>query len=377
MTRRVTVVGAGPAGFAVASALLAETRWDVEISLVDRAARPDGLLRHGPAAGVQWLREVARDVDAVLGDGRVSYLGNVEVGQALPLDELRRTADAVVLAAGAPRDLPLDIAGRDSVGVGTVTHFQAWLAGNADVAAAELDLAMDTAVLIGISPETLRVAEILCGATVPDVSGDVAVRLAQRALRHVQLVDPRPESEVDAPKQVPTNLVVRAGLTPVGVVGRNRARALRCLHRPDHLGRVVSEDLRAQLLLRPRATACRWHGIDEFAGRIAHRDGRVLIRKTPSLGLYVAGWAGRAAMETGSHAKDAAAVVAALHSDLASLPRPCKALTDTLAERGIEASHADGWSAVDATDVLLARFVGEGIAPLADYAALVERVDED
>ena len=377
MTICVVVVGAGPAGFAVASALLADSALDARVELVDRAARPDGLLRHGPAAGRRRLREVADNVDAVLRDDRVRFFGNVEISSGLPLDELRRTADAVVLATGAPLDLPLDIAGCDSVGVGTVTHVEGWLTGSADVHVAELDLAMDSAVLLGVSPESVRVAEVLCGQTPPDAPGAVTKRLTDSALRHVQLVDPRPRAELGLSCQLPKHLIVRTELTPVGVVGRNRARALRCLHRPDPYGRVLSEDLRAQLLLRPRAKAFLWKGIDQERGHIAQRDGRVLAGSTPTAGLYTAGWAGRAPSGTGSHAGDAAAVVAAVRADLAGLSRPGKSLADKLAERGIGASSASGWSAAAATTVLLERFAGEGAAPLADYEALLEQVDED
>jgi ferredoxin/flavodoxin---NADP+ reductase len=360
MTLRIAVVGAGPAGFAVTSALLADSGLDVTVDLVDRATLPDALLRHGPAAGAQRLRAVASDVDSVLHDCRVTYFGNVEIGAGLPLDQLRRAADAVILTTGAPRDLPLEIAGHDSVGVGTVTHVEAWLTGNADVEAAELDLAIDTAVLVGISAETVRIAEFLCGR-----------------MRHVQLVDSRSRSDLDLAQKCPDNLVVRTGLTPVGVVGRNRARALRCLHSPDPYGRVLSEDLRAQLLLRPRAESFCWQGIDENRGHIAHHYSRVLAGSAPAVGLYVAGWAGRAPADKGSHGDDAAVVVAAIHADGATLPRPPGSLADALTGRGIEASRVDGWSAAVATDALLNRFAGEGMARLVDYQALVGQVDED
>lgn len=340
--------------------LLAEARLEVEIYLVDRIVLPDGLLRHGPAAGAQRLRDVAADVDAVLRDSRVTYFGNVEIGTGLPLDDLRRAADAVVLATGPPHDLPLEIAGHDSAGIGTVSHVEAWLSGNADVKADELDLAMDTAVLIGVSPETVRVAEVLCGRIPPAVSAEVADRLMHSRLRHVQLVDQRSDSEVDVPGEVSANLVVRTGLTPVGVVGRSRARALRCLRNADPYGRVISEDLRAQLLLRPRAESFCWSGIDEERGRIAHQHGRVLTGAAPSAGLYVAGWAGRAPSDKGSHADDAAAVVAAIYADLGTVPRPCKTLAQTLTVRDIEASGTDDWSAAVATDALLGRFRGRG-----------------
>ena len=91
----------------------------------------------------------------------------------------------------------------------------------------------------------------------------------------------------------------------------------------------------------------------------------------------MAGWAGRAPSDTGSHAQDAAAVVAAIHADVAKLPRPYKRLADSLTGHDINASRLDGWSAAAATDVLLDRFAGEGMAPLADYEALVGQVDED
>ena len=180
-------------------------------------------------------------------------------------------------------------------------------------------------------------------------------------------MDSRSRSEVDLPENLSDNLVVRAGLTPVGVVGRNSARALRCLHRPDPYGRVISEDLRAQLLLRPRAESFCWKGIDENRGNIAHHHNRVLAGAAPVVGLYVAGWAGRAPSDNGSHVDDAAAVVAAVAVDAATLPPPSEALADALTGHGIEASRVGGWSAAAATNVLLDRFAGEGMAPLADY----------
>jgi NADPH-dependent glutamate synthase beta subunit-like oxidoreductase len=365
MTLRVAIAGAGPAGFAVASSLLAYPGLDVKIDLVDRAVLPDGLLRHGPAAGAHRLRDVARGVDAVIGDARVTYYGDVDVGAGLPLQELRSSADAVVLATGAPNDLPLQIAGRDSVGIGTISHVEAWLAGNADVKLDELDLAMDTAVLFGVSPATLRVAEVLCGRTPTKVQAEVAERLTNSSLHHVQLVDPREGSEVNLPAELPAMVVIRAGLTPVGVVGRNRARAVRCLHKPDRYGGVVSEDLRAQLLLRPRAESFCWHEIDQNRGNISHHESRVLIGEAPAAGLYVAGWAGRAPSDKGSHFDDAAAVVAAIHADIHTLSRPRHTLADAPVERSIAASGVDGWSAVEAINVLRGRFAGEGKAPLA------------
>lgn len=370
MTSRVTVVGSGPAGFEVTATLLAEFS-DVVINLVDRAALPDGHLRHGPAAGAARLEHAARSVDAVLGDSRVSFHGSVDVGSAVSLDDLLSAAHAVVLTTGAPLDMPLVIAGRDSVGVGTLTHVEAWLAGSADVGLDELDLAMDTAVVLGSSPPALRAAEALCGRTPDSASVPARDRLAASKLRHVQVVDPRSRSELALPEHLPQNLVVRDTLTPVGVVGRNRARAVRCVHRPDTYGRVVTEDLRAQLLLRPRGDEFPWPELDERDGLVARIGARVLREGVPVRGLYVSGWAGRGPREDGSHAVDAALVAAALRADRPDLPEP----TAGLDFPGI--TGLSGWSAVAATDELLKRFAGEGKSPIADYHGLMEQVDED
>ena len=377
MGRRVLIVGCGPAGFAVASALLEQQRCDVAVELIDREARPDALLRHGPTAGAARLREVARQVDAVLSDERVAFYGNVEIGYRLPLEDLRAAADAVVLATGSPADLSLDVAGRDSVGIGTVSHVEGWLCGNPDVDALELDLDMDSVVLIGLSPEGLRVTEVLCGSVPAYVPADVRALLAQSKIRQVQIVEPRSTAEIAVPQGVPPELVFHTELTPVGVVGRNRARALRCLRRPDQDGMVVSEDLRAQLLLRPRTESFGWLGLDEDNGHIAHDGARVLIAGRPTPGLYVAGWAGRSPQDEGSHADDAVAVTDAIRSDLAALPVASRTLADALAQTAIVPCGLGGWSALNATDILLERFAGDGTLPLADYQALLGQVDED
>jgi NADPH-dependent glutamate synthase beta subunit-like oxidoreductase len=140
------------------------------VVILERSERPDALLRHGPASGVQRLRDVAGEVDRVLGDDRVTYFGDVEVGAVVPLTELQHAAHAVVLATGHPDDLPLDLAGGDSVGVGTVSHVEAWLAGSADVDVDvdELDLDMDTAVVIG-SPARRCESQRSCAGRSPTV----------------------------------------------------------------------------------------------------------------------------------------------------------------------------------------------------------------
>jgi len=139
------------------------------------------------------------------------------------------------------------------------------------------------------------------------------------------------------------------------------------------VGRVVTEDLRAQLILRPRATRFGWPELDRKGGFLAHDKARVFSGGAVAAGLYVAGWAGRDPSAVGAHAADADAVVTAIHADAVKLPSPEADLTDIVTR----ASTLGGWSAVAATERLLDRLAAEGQAPLADYQALLAQADDD
>ncbi len=107
--RRVAVVGAGPGGLAAAHDLRLRGH---DVTLLDAADAPGGLLRTGiprfrlPADALQ------RDIDRVLGLG-VEFRGGVRLGVEASLTGLLDGHDAVVLAVGAPKTAPLGIPGED------------------------------------------------------------------------------------------------------------------------------------------------------------------------------------------------------------------------------------------------------------------------
>jgi len=111
--KKVAVVGSGPAGLAAAEQL---NRAGHSVIVFERADRIGGLLRYG----IPEFKMEKRFLDRRLGlmeKAGVVFQTNAHVGVNLPVADLRRDFDALVLAGGAcaPRDL--SIPGRELGGI--------------------------------------------------------------------------------------------------------------------------------------------------------------------------------------------------------------------------------------------------------------------
>ena len=110
--RRVSVIGSGPAGMAVADQL---NKAGHTVTVFERADRAGGLMMYGvPNMKTDKIDIVQRRVDLMAAEG-VTFVTSAHVGKEVSVKDIRAASDAVVLAAGAtkPRDLPLD--GRSSL----------------------------------------------------------------------------------------------------------------------------------------------------------------------------------------------------------------------------------------------------------------------
>lgn len=114
---KVAIIGSGPAGYYTAEGLLMQFGSGVEIDIIDRLPTPFGLIRNGVAPDHQSIKAVTRRYESTQLGGNVRFYGNVEVGDALGLEDLRGLYHAVVLATGAPQDRPLGIPGDAKPGV--------------------------------------------------------------------------------------------------------------------------------------------------------------------------------------------------------------------------------------------------------------------
>lgn len=108
LDRRIAVVGSGPAGLAAAYWL---NRRGHYIQVFEREARPGGLLTYGiPNMKLPWS-VVARRVALMEAEG-IRFQCGVRVGTQVPLEQLRREFDCVILACGAQKPRPVEFRGR-------------------------------------------------------------------------------------------------------------------------------------------------------------------------------------------------------------------------------------------------------------------------
>jgi NADPH-dependent glutamate synthase beta subunit-like oxidoreductase len=161
---RVAVIGAGPAGIYAADALSQQADVPVTVDLIDRLPTPFGLVRHGIAPDHTKMRAIRETLHHVLETPGVRFVGNVEVGRDISLDDLRRHVDAVVYTYGASVDRHLGIQGEHLPGSLAATDLVAWYCGHPDADLARLESVLAGArrvVVVGVGNVALDVARVL------------------------------------------------------------------------------------------------------------------------------------------------------------------------------------------------------------------------
>ena len=148
VTRKVAIVGSGPSGFYAAEALFKHLP-DVQIDMYDRLPTPFGLVRGGVAPDHPKIKQVIEVYEKILRADRLEFIGNVQVGGDIALQELCAAYDVVLLAYGAGEGRPLGIPGEDLQGCNFANDFVGWYNGQPDYPDHVFDLSAETAVVIG------------------------------------------------------------------------------------------------------------------------------------------------------------------------------------------------------------------------------------
>ena len=111
--KKVAIVGSGPAGLAAAQQL---RRAGHAVTVFERDDRIGGLLRYGIPEFKMEKKVIDRRLEQMQTEG-VEFKTGAHVGVNVPVEELKKNFDAILLAGGAcaPRDLP--VPGRELKGV--------------------------------------------------------------------------------------------------------------------------------------------------------------------------------------------------------------------------------------------------------------------
>src|ERR1700730_14883914 len=157
---RVAVIGSGPSGFYATEALL-RSGAPLTVDMFERLPVPYGLVRFGVAPDHPKLKLVTVAFDKIATTPGFRFVGGVQVGRDVTIDELRDSYDAVVIATGADVSRPLGIPGEDLSGCHHAGDFVAWYNGHPDYRDHHFDLNHEGATVIGHGNVALDVARIL------------------------------------------------------------------------------------------------------------------------------------------------------------------------------------------------------------------------
>lgn len=431
---RVAIVGAGPAGI-YAGNLLANAVRDrggrVEIDLFESLPAPYGLIRYGVAPDhprikgiVNSLHEMLDAFPAASDDANaepaarrtIRFIGNVEVGRDVSVEELRERYHAVILATGAIRDAALDIPGVDLPGSYGAADFVAWFDGHPDVArtwpleARQVavigngNVALDVARVLAKHAVDLRSTEVpdnvlagLESSAVTDVHvfgrrGPADIKFTPIELRELgevrdvdivlhdedfDGVDPTTASNNQLKVMLRTlngwrdrpvgtasrRLHLHFWHAPLSIEGDGRVESIRFARTTtDAAGTLVTTDEVREYPIQAVYRAVGYYGtqvagapFDAAHGVVPNEGGRV----DDEPGLYATGWIKRGPVGLIGHTKsDALETITHLVADAeAGLLSAADApdVLDLLDERTTEYTTWDGWLALDAHE----RHLGE------------------
>jgi glutamate synthase (NADPH) small chain len=117
--KRTAVVGSGPAGLAAAQQLARAGHW---VTVFEKADRIGGLLRYGIPNFKMEKHLIDRRIEQMMAEG-VEFRPNSHVGGNVPVEDLRKEFDAILLSGGAEQGRDLNVPGRELRGIHFAMEF--------------------------------------------------------------------------------------------------------------------------------------------------------------------------------------------------------------------------------------------------------------
>ena len=363
---KVAIVGAGPAGYFAAQALLNSQTAErtFAIDMIERLPTPWGLVRSGVAPDHPKIKTVSKVFEKIASQETFRLFANVEIGSDISVAQLQEKYDAVIIATGSSHGKTLGIPGENLRGSLSAATFVPWYNAHPDFVGVDTPLDTDTAVVIGAGNVAMDVARMLAlepSELDPTDTADHAIDAfkksnirkvyvsARRGPEHAAFTSPELR---ELPKLEHTNVVIQrsdieAAIARVGDsaekdVKSNLDAMLLIAENPkgehertmeflfQHVPKEIlgTDSVEGVLFSSPNGdviikcglviTAIGYQpkGIDGVPyenGKVVNTDGRV------SENLYVVGWAKRGPSGViGTNKSDAAAVIELLVEDLMS-----------------------------------------------------------
>jgi glutamate synthase (NADPH/NADH) small chain len=111
--KRVAIIGSGPAGLAAAQQLNRAGHW---VTVFEKADRIGGLLRYGIPDFKMEKHHIDRRLEQLEAEG-VQFVTRAHVGRNVPVEDLRKEFDAILIAVGAEQPRDLRVPGRELAGI--------------------------------------------------------------------------------------------------------------------------------------------------------------------------------------------------------------------------------------------------------------------
>ncbi|PPR79836.1 MAG: NADPH-ferredoxin reductase FprA [Alphaproteobacteria bacterium MarineAlpha2_Bin1] len=156
----VVVVGAGPAGFYAADALI-KKKLNCEIDIIDFLPTPYGLIRAGVAPDHQTTKKVIKSFEKTALNDSCHFFGNVHIGNEISISELKEIYDAIIIATGAESDSLLDIPGSSLPGVIGSASFVGWYNAHPNYINLNPNLETNNVIIIGNGNVAIDIARVL------------------------------------------------------------------------------------------------------------------------------------------------------------------------------------------------------------------------
>ena len=414
---KVAIVGAGPSGFFAAQALQNSQTDDLkfEIDMIERLPTPWGLVRSGVAPDHPKIKTVSKVFEKIAAEPGFRFLGNIDLGKDITIENLRDRYDAVVLATGSGLGRKLGIPGEELRGSLSAADFVPWYNGHPDYVNVDVPLDGKVAVIIGAGNVAMDCGRILAinpeELDSTDTAPHALAALHKSSIREVHIAARRgaehaaftaPELR-DLPKLEHTDVHLKAdevaqALARASALGepekevRNNLEAMRIIAENPLAGRDRS--LHLQFLLAPKEivgtervegitfsinrvdgekvvdtgetltiscqlvisaigyTAEPLASVPEDKGKIKNIDGRV------EGNMYVVGWAKRGPSGVvGTNKSDAADVIKLLIEDLNS-PKNSQGIEDLL-PAGHVVVDQEKWLRINASEVAAGEALGK------------------